>query len=101
MNQNHRLLVLLIAALHLTGSAWARSGQDTDGDNKTTSPAARAGKILLDRSPTSELPAWLQLRVQVRGRIESPSGTSMVNSNSDTDYLSRIRVAIGIRPVRW
>jgi hypothetical protein len=45
--------------------------------------------------------SWLQVGGQIRGRFEPPSGTSLVNNNSDAYYLSRIRVNLTIRPVSW
>jgi len=62
---------------------------------------APSGDLLIDRSPAEELPKWLQIRGQIRGRFESPSGTSMINSSPDAYYLSRIRVDLAIKPASW
>jgi hypothetical protein len=59
------------------------------------------GEIFLDRSPSEELPDWLQLGGQIRGRFEGPSGTSLVNNSSDNYYASRIRVDLGVKPFSW
>jgi hypothetical protein len=48
-----------------------------------------------------ELPSWLDLGGQIRGRFETPSGTSLANNSPDTYYLSRIRVHVGIKPASW
>ena len=72
-------------------------------EDAATPPAASApvDHILKDVSPSQYLPAWFQVGVQLRGRFESPSGTSLANSSSDSYYLSRIRVDLTVKPVPW
>ncbi|MDR3698777.1 MAG: alginate export family protein [Candidatus Sulfopaludibacter sp.] len=71
------------------------------GDVQTPAAGASAGKSFVDWSPADRLPRWLQVGVQIRGRVEAPSGTSAFNSGSDGYYLSRIRVDLAIEPVSW
>ena len=71
------------------------------GDVQAPAAGATAGKSFVDWSPSAKLPRWLGVGVQIRGRVEAPSGTSAFNSSSDEYYLSRIRVDLAIRPVSW
>ena len=71
------------------------------GNAQAPAASPPAGSSFADWSPASRLPAWLQVGVQIRGRLEAPSGTSTLNGSSDTYYLSRIRVDLAIRPVSW
>ena len=71
------------------------------GDVQAPAAGATAGKSFVDWSPSAKLPRWLGVGVQIRGRVEAPSGTSAFNSSSDGYYLSRIRVDLAIRPVSW
>src|SRR5580704_13963633 len=48
-----------------------------------------------------ELPAWLELGGQIRGRVEDPSGTSLLKNDPNAYYLSRIRMDLGIKPTSW
>ncbi|HJZ97668.1 MAG TPA: alginate export family protein [Candidatus Solibacter sp.] len=66
-------------------------------------PAARqeTGLVLRDVSPAQYMPSWLQIGGQIRGRFESPSGTSLLNSNSESYYLSRVRVDLAVKPAPW
>ena len=48
-----------------------------------------------------DIPSWLQVGGQVRGRFESPSGTSLTNNSPDAYYASRIRVDLGLKPTKW
>ena len=66
--------------------------------NNSATPAVR---YLENWTPAENLPPWLQLGGQIRGRVEGPSGTSLVNNSSDADDASRIRVDFGIKPVSW
>lgn len=56
---------------------------------------------MVDVSPAQYLPAWLQIGGQIRGRFESPSGTSLLANSSDAYYASRIRVDLGVKPTSW
>lgn len=96
-----RTLRRLAAALSLvfltsfTSFAW----DDTSASGTTSgSPADTTG---IDSVPTESLPAWLQIGGQIRGRLEGPSGTSLLNKNADKYYLSRIRVDFGVKPFSW
>ena len=71
-------------------------------DDDVPSPgAATGGRVFVDESPAALLPGWLQLGGQIRGRFESPSGTSLDNGARDSYYASRIRVDLGIKPFNW
>ncbi len=72
-------------------------------DDGAPSPpqAATDGEMLVDRSPAELLPGWLQIGGQIRGRFESPSGTSLANGSQDSYYASRIRANLGVKPFRW
>lgn len=52
-------------------------------------------------TPSEHLPPWLQVGGQIRGRVEFPSGTSLINNSEDGYYASRIRVSLGVKPTRW
>ncbi len=65
------------------------SGQSKDGQKD---PPA---------DPKFALPSWLQLGGQIRGRLEQPSGTSMIANSPDGYYLSRIRLDLGVKPASW
>ena len=76
----------------------------TSSDDAEAPPAAlpaHNGAWMKDLSPSQLLPAWFQVGGQVRGRFESPSGTSLANSSNDNYYLSRIRVDLTVKPVAW
>jgi hypothetical protein len=90
-----------LAALALT-LAWP-AGASLDGEGGTAGAATNApsGTPMVDWSPAQNLPRWVQLGGQVRGRFEGPSGASLTSSGSDEYYLSRIRVDLGIKPVSW
>jgi len=86
---------ITICCLLSAASAGAKMNDDA-------APAsAAAGTIMVDSVPTEKLPGWLQVGGQVRGRFESPSGTSLLNSSRDSYYLSRIRVDLGVKPFPW
>jgi hypothetical protein len=63
--------------------------------------AAAGGTSFLNSSPFWNLPKWLQISGQIRGRAEFPSGTSLTNATSGEYYLSRIRLDLGIKPTEW
>src|SRR5579862_8644427 len=88
MNTPKALLPLIIPAIFGI-CAWAES------------PDAGPGGAPARTETGWKLPAWLQLGGQIRGRFESPSGASMTNNSSDSYYLSRIRLDLGIRPTSW
>jgi hypothetical protein len=56
---------------------------------------------MVDYSPAKELPSWLTLGGQIRGRFEIPSGTSLIHNKQDGYYASRIRVTLGVQPTSW
>ncbi len=91
------LAALAAAALSFPGALAI--AQPVSNNNATA--AADGGTLLLDSSPFENLPAWLQLTGQIRGRFEGPSGTSLINSSPDDYYASRIRLGLGIKPVSW
>ena len=93
------LLFAIPTAMAIPAGAW--SDFDTAGGTPFPQPGASTCRTLVDWPPAAKLPAWLQLGVQVRGRVESPSGLSMLNSVSDIYYLSPIRLILGIEPVSW
>jgi len=72
--------------------------EDTEG---TSAAKATPNGLLKDTSPFQHLPGWLQLGGQVRGRFEGPSGTSLANGSSDHYYLSRIRLNLAVKPLKW
>jgi hypothetical protein len=48
-----------------------------------------------------KLPAWLELGVEFRGRVEGGTAINYIHDNDDIYYLHRIRGTIGVRPARW
>jgi Alginate export len=54
-----------------------------------------------DWSPAERLPKWLNLGGEIRGRMESTSGTALSNTSADTYYLNRLRVHFGVRATSW
>ncbi len=82
-------------------SAWGCPMPGDDGTPPPDSPAPQAVRILEDWTPAENLPSWLLLGGQIRGRVEDPSGTSLTNNSPDTYYASRIRVDFGIKPFSW
>jgi len=72
-----------------------------DGDVPPSPKPSPGGQLFVDRSPSTLFPAWLQIGGQIRGRFESPSGTSLANGSHDSYYASRLRVDLGIRPFQW
>lgn len=101
MYRHDTVFSVVVAAFALALPLEAGSDTGKPGNGEPPAAVASAGKSFIDWSPAAKLPAWLQLGIQIRGRMEAPSGVSMVNSSSDTYYLSRIRVEIGIKPVSW
>lgn len=90
-----RLLALSAIAIAAAGTL---AGQQTAASTDSGNPQ---GIPMVDWSPAEKLPKWLQLGGQIRGRVENPSGTSLLNSASDTYYLSRLRFDLGVRPTKW
>jgi hypothetical protein len=72
-----------------------------------TAPAASPttavadGVPMIDWSPAQDLPSWMSLGGQIRGRFEAPSGTSIINHTSESYYASRLRATLGIQPTSW
>lgn len=91
---------LCIAAGLLATLAFPSVATCADGA-ASPAPTDSGGELFWDQSPAKLLPGWLQVGGQVRGRFESPSGTSLANGSRDTYYASRIRVDLGIKPFRW
>jgi hypothetical protein len=46
-------------------------------------------------------PRWLSIGGQVRGRIEVPVGSDLVQGSGDPYLLTRLRLNVTIRPVEW
>jgi hypothetical protein len=78
----------------------ALSGDSNTGDSAPT-PPGNAPILGIGASPAELLPAWLQVSGQIRGRFESPSGSSLLNRSKDSYYLSRMRIDLGIKPTSW
>jgi len=83
---------LLLICLLALGPAFAAD---------EVSVPAPALKSFFGWTPTENLPSWLQLGGQIRGRFEFPSGTALTNSAGDGYYASRIRVDFGVKPLPW
>jgi len=94
----HCATILALAAFSLLARpALADSNSSENG----TPAAATAGTPLWDTSPFENMPSWIQLGGQIRGRYEGPSGTSMINNSADNYYASRLRIHLGIEPTSW
>jgi hypothetical protein len=79
---------------------------DADGDDKATAAPSTSSTMVdglpgVDYSPAQNLPSWLNLGGQIRGRFEAPSGKSIVSNALDGYYASRIRVDLGIQATSW
>jgi hypothetical protein len=93
----------------IAGASPAR-GEEA-GDAKTAAPAATAA--VTQKKPAgatvaakpeliqSQMPAWLEVGVQGRGRLELPSGIAYVPDTSDVYYLSRLRFDLGVKVRPW
>jgi Alginate export len=97
-----RILRLALPAALALAFVVTLAARPCDDEN----PPASAKKLpdgepMLDWSPAESLPGWLHIGGQVRGRFEAVSGASLLNSNADNYYLSRIRVDLAIKPVHW
>jgi hypothetical protein len=68
------------------------------GDANATAPV---GVPMVDYSPANQLPSWLSIGGQIRGRFEIPSGTSIIKNKQDGYYASRIRATLGVQPTSW
>ena len=88
----------LLTALGAVGQLAAA---DPDTNGAAGSAGADSGTMFLDYSPFEELPSWIQLGGQIRGRFEGVSGTSLLNEKADDYYASRIRMDLGIKPTSW
>jgi hypothetical protein len=109
MSPNMRVeRVLLGIAVVWIGVTWIGSSpafaamDDEDGAPTPRNPPDPSS----DSAPGNailgwELPAWLELGGQIRGRVEDPSGTSLLKNDPNTYYLSRIRMHLGIKPTSW
>jgi hypothetical protein len=47
------------------------------------------------------LPGWLKLDAQLRGRAEFPANMGFQNGESESYYLSRIRLDVTVKPASW
>src|SRR5215472_8788404 len=98
MNRMNRLTVLASLAATLVMPIIA---SPEDAPLPPPAKTAPAGELMLDTSPAVYLPSWLQIGGQIRGRFENASGTSLINTNPDAYYLSRLRVDLGLKPAPW
>jgi Alginate export len=89
-----------LGALLLTAAIAVGQQASNDNSNSTTG-TADTGIVLLDRSPFEELPSWIQIGGQIRGRFEGVSGTSLTNNSPDNYYASRLRIDLGFQPTSW
>jgi Alginate export len=48
-----------------------------------------------------ELPYWLKLGGEIRGRMETVTGINFIPGNNDTYYLHRLRLNLGLEPLSW
>jgi len=99
-----RLAKTLLSIAALWGAALpAIAAFDGDGDaaNVGNSPNPSSNSAPSNAAFGLELPGWLQLGGQIRGRFEEPSGTSLLKNASDAYYASRIRLNLGIKPTSW
>jgi hypothetical protein len=60
-----------------------------------------SGAALATAADWSELPDWLKLGGEIRGRLETMTGLNYVPGDDDTYYLHRLRLDVGIEPVSW
>lgn len=90
MHCAHRRCATELALLLLGIAAGSLLGQ-TNSQASGAQPAEAA---------PVHLPSWLQLRADLRGRWEMPSGIGYANA-TDSYYLSRLRGNLTIRPVPW
>jgi hypothetical protein len=81
---------------------FAAASFASDGDpDKSAAPATPVGLPMIDWSPAQNLPTWLSLGGQIRGRFEEPSGTSLAKNVGDGYYASRLRISLGVQPTSW
>jgi hypothetical protein len=59
------------------------------------------GAALAAAGDWPELPDWLKLGGEIRGRLEAMTGLNYVPGDDDTYYLHRLRLNVGIEPVSW
>jgi len=98
-----RLPFVMAMALMVSAPAPASvalSGED-DASQSPDNTADSALTLMEHWTPAENLPAWLVVGGQIRGRVERPSGTSLANDSPDTYYASRIRVDLSIKPFPW
>jgi hypothetical protein len=85
--------------------SMAANGAEGDGPTPNTGAPGSAGAAadipFVTQSPADLLPEWLQIHAQIRGRFEATSGTSLTNGTPGNDYLSRIRLSLGVKPTSW
>jgi len=91
MQIRREVLALAAAGIFSASTAWCVDDADPSQDAGTGVSA----------DSKFQLPSWLELGGQIRGRFEVPSGTSILTNASDAYYLSRIRLDLGIKPVSW
>jgi alginate export protein len=94
----------MLPAIVALGLVNTLAGAGWDPDDATSTDADQSQDSQKDTAaPDSKfvLPPWLQLGGQIRGRLEEPSGTSLISNSPDAYYLSRIRLDLGIKPVSW
>ncbi|MGB6942668.1 MAG: alginate export family protein [Bryobacteraceae bacterium] len=88
------LAAIALAALTVAGQLGA-------ADDSGTPAAVDTGTAILDSSPFENLPPWIQIGGQIRGRFEGVSGTSIINNSPDNYYASRLRIELGFKPTSW
>ncbi|HZT39214.1 MAG TPA: alginate export family protein [Bryobacteraceae bacterium] len=62
---------------------------------------ALSAATLASAGDWAELPDWLKLGGELRGRLETMTGLNYAPGDDDTYYLHRLRLDIGIEPVGW
>jgi len=95
------LLATQLAASGFGDDTQKPASSTPDSTATTTPTQSPAGTPGLDFSPAQYLPSWLQIGGQFRGRLEEPSGTSLINHKADGYYASRLRATLGIQATSW
>jgi hypothetical protein len=84
------LTMILLAAVDLRGQTVT-----------ATTPAADTTSKNPGETLNKDLPRWMRLSVEVRGREEGRTSFSFVEGANDTYTLTRTRIGLDVKPAKW
>ena len=86
-------------SIHLATASVLAAMSLVAGDAPKPAPAPKPASAPVGMLQEA-LPSWLQIGAQTRARFENPVSLAFTPGSSDSLVLSRVRLDVGVRPVR-